>query len=501
MKKILFGILIVGLAAQSCTKVNETVYDKYAANAFYATPAGQQDALASIYGQITGTWSSNYAGRDNCWYDINEFSSDEQVIPHRADNNWALDYAQLYTRTEQPSLGEINNTWLWAYTTLHAANLAISTLQAAKASPASIAEATVARDWVYYLLIDDFGDVPFYTDVNTNLSTIKQTPRATIYNFLINDLKANVDLLPTTRGGTFYNRFNKYAGYMVLAKLYLNAGVYTGTPQWQACLDACAQIAAGGYTLHPATANTASPLGNTYYDLFADVCPNDETIFALYLTENIESGNIYSIRSLGTATGNAFFGYAGWNGTFIPEEFYNKFDPNDVRIKQFLIGSQPGGSVFTPTVSSLTNAEVDGGIRDVKFYVESNTSGTFGGIHDASGASNDFPVYRFADVLLMEAECNVRLGNVPAAAPFLNQVRERAGLADIAAPTLTNIYDERGFELNMEGHRRQDMIRFGTYLDAHGFVPASAAFNELFPIPTAQLSIDPSLKQNPGYTN
>jgi len=343
--------------------------------------------------------------------------------------------------------------------------------------------------------------VPFYTDVNTNLSTIKQTPRATIYNFLVNDLKANVDLLPTTRGGTFYNRFNKYAGYMVLAKLYLNAGVYTGTPQWQACLDACAQVTSGGYTLHPATASTASPLGNTYYDLFADVCPNDETIFALYLTENIESGNIYSIRSLGTATGNAFFGFAGWNGTFIPEEFYNKFDPNDVRIKQFLIGSQPGGSVFTPTVSSLTNAEVDGGIRDVKFYLQDNATGKFGGIHDASGGSNDFPVYRFADVLLMEAECNVRLGNVPAAAPFLNQVRERAGLADIAAPTLTNIYDERGFELNMEGHRRQDMIRFGTYLDAHGFVPASASFNELFPIPTAQLSIDPSLKQNPGYTN
>jgi hypothetical protein len=495
MKKILFGILIVGLAAQSCTKVNENVYDKYAANAFYATSAGQQDALASIYGQITGSWGNNYAGRDNCWYDLNEFSSDEQVIPHRNTGDWQLDFAQLYTRTAEPSLGITNNTWVWAYETVHAANLAISDLTAAKASPASIAEAKVARDWAYYLLIDDFGDVPFYTDNSTDLSKITQTPRATIYNFIVNELKTNVDLLPTTRGGTFYGRFNKYAGYMVLAKLYLNAGVYTGTTQWQACLDACAQVTAGGYTLHPAAANTASLNGNSYWDLFGDVCPNDETIFALYLTENIISGNIYTIRSLNTPTGVALIGFAGWNGTVIPSEFYDKFDPNDIRRKQFLVGAQPDGTVYTTDVSSLISpgAAPNEGIRCVKFYPT--------GIKDASGASNDFPVYRFADVLLMEAECNVRLGNVAAAAPFLNQVRERAGLADIAAPTLQNIYDERGFELNMEGHRRQDMIRFGTYLNAHGFVPEGQAYMELFPIPTTQLSIDPTLKQNPGYTN
>ena len=495
MKKILFGILIVGLAAQSCTKVNENVYDKYAANAFYATPAGQQDALASIYGQITGTWGNNYAGRDNCWYDLNEFSSDEQVIPHRNTGDWQLDFAQLYTRTAQTSLGITNNTWIWLNQCIHASNLAVSQLTASNAAPASIAEAKVARAWAYYLMIDDFGDVPFYTDNNVDLSKIKQTPRATIYNFVVSELKANVDLLPTTRGGTFYNRFNKYAGYMVLAKVYLNAGVYTGTPQWQACLDACAQVAAGGYTLHPAAANTASLNGNSYWDLFGDVCPNDETIFALYLTENIVSGNIYTIRSLNTPTGIALLGFAGWNGTVIPSEFYDKFDPSDIRRQQFLVGQQPDGTVYTTDVSSLISpgAAPNEGIRDVKFYPA--------GIKDASGASNDFPVYRYADVLLMEAECNVRLGNVPAAAPFLNQVRERAGLADIAAPTLQNIYDERGFELNMEGHRRQDMIRFGTYLTAHGFVPQGQPYMELFPIPTAQINADPSLKQNPGYTN
>jgi len=503
MKKLLFGILIVGLAAQSCTKVNENVYDKLAATQFYSTAAGADDALATVYGSISGTWSSNYAGRDNCWYDLNEYSSDEQVIPHRNTGDWQLDFAQLYTRTELPSLGIIDNTWKWAYGAIYQANQAIAELTAAKADPSKIAEARVARAWFYYLLIDDFGNVPFYTDNNTPISKIPQSPRATIYNFIVSELKVNVDLLSTTRGGTYYGRFNKWAGYMILAKVYLNAGVYTGTPDWQDALTACNVVASGGYTLHPATSSTTSPLGNTYYDLFGDVCPNDETIFAIYLTENVISGNVYTIRSLNTPTGTALFGFAGWNGTIIPQEFYSNFSSNDIRTQQFLVGQQPDGTVYTPTVSSLIDpgAAPNEGIRDVKFYVLDNATSAnkFGGIHDASGSSNDFPVYRYADVLLMQAECELRLGNTSAAAPYLNQVRERAGLADIAAPTLTDVYNERGFELNMEGHRRQDMIRFGTYLNAHGFVTQGQAYMELFPIPSAEITTNPLLKQNPGY--
>ena len=503
MKKILFSIMLVGFVTQSCTKLDENVYDKYAAVPFFSTPLGANDALANIYAKITGTWGSNYAGRDNCWYDMNSFSSDEQVIPHRNTGDWQLDFAQLYTRTELPSLGMINNTWLWAYSSIYASNLAVSVLTASNADPAKIAEAKVARAWLYYLLIDDYGDVPFYTDNNADVSKIPQAKRATIYNFIVSELKANVDLLSETRGGAYYGRFNKWAGYMVLAKVYLNAGVYTGTPDYANALAACNKVASGGFTLHSGTASATAPLGNTYYELFGDVCPNDETILAEYLTENVISGNIYGIRSLNTPTGTALMGFAGWNGTIIPSEYYNKFDASDVRIKQFLIGAQPDGTVFTKDISSLISpgAGPNEGIRDAKFTILDNAASAnkFGGIHDASGASNDFPIYRYADLLLMQAECNLRLSNVATAATFLNQVRQRAGLNAIATPTLQNIYDERGFELNMEGHRRQDMIRFGTYLTAHGFVPAGQAYMQLFPIPTAALNANTSLKQNPGY--
>jgi hypothetical protein len=492
MKKFLTSILIVGLAAQSCTKVNENVYDKYAGDAFYSTPAGADNALATVYGKITGTWGSNYAGRDNCWYDLNSFASDEQVIPHRNTGDWQLDFAQLYTRTELPTLSIINNTWNWIYSSIYSANLAITQLTAAKADPSKIAEAKVMRAWLYYLAIDDFGDVPFYTDNNIDVSKIPQEKRAVIYDFIVSELKANVDLLSETRGAAYYGRFNKWAGYMVLAKVYLNAQVYTGTAHWAEALAAATKVAAGGYTLHAGAANAGSPLGYQYYELFGDVCPNDETILAEYLTENVVSGNIYGIRSLNSPNGVALIGFAGWNGTVIPSEFYDKFDDKDIRKKQFLVGSQAGGVTYTRDVSSLISpgAAPDEGIRDVKFFPVKP---------DASGASNDFPIYRYADVLLIQAECNVRLGNASAAAPFLNQVRQRAGLTDIAAPTLDNIYDERGFELNMEGHRRQDMIRFGKYLLPHGFVTATPANRLLFAIPTAALNANPTLKQNPGY--
>ena len=493
MKKILISIFIVGLAAQSCTKVNENVYDKYAAQQFYSTPAGADNALANVYAKITGTWGSNYAGRDNCWYDLNSFSSDEQVIPHRNTGDWQLDFAQLYTHTALPSLGIINNTWNWAYSSIYSANLAVAQLTAAKADPSKIAEAKVIRAWLYYLLIDDFGDVPFYTDNNVDVSKIPQKKRAEVYSFIVSELKANVDLLSETRGGTYYGRFNKWAGYMVLAKVYLNAQVYTGTAAWADALAACNKVASGGFALHPGSANSASPLGYQYYELFGNICPNDETILAEYITQNVVSGNIYAIRSLNGPNGMALIGFSGWNGTIIPEEFYNKYDASDIRRKQFLVGPQAGGVTYTASVSSIISpgAGPNEGIRNVKFFPVAPS--------DASGESNDFPIYRYADLLLMQAECNVRLGNPAAAAPFINQVRDRAGLGAIATPTLDNIYDERGFELNMEGHRRQDMVRFGKFLLPHGFVQTTPSYRLIFPIPTNALNANPTLVQNPGY--
>lgn len=491
--------LIIGglgfLLLISCTDLDEKVYDKYAADPFYASPEGSNVALAAVYAQIGGNWDGvGYAGADNGWYDLNSMSADEQVIPHRTTGDWQLDFARIYKHEWLPSDFILNNTWVWLYTSIFNANLAVSLLEGAHADPAKIAEARVLRAWFYYLLIDDFGSIPFYTDNNVTVDQIPQASRTEVYDFIVAELTENVELLSPTKGGDYYGRFNKWAGYTLLAKVYLNAGVYTGTPKWQECLEACQKVSEGGFTLHAGGANGSSPLGFQYYELFGDILPDDETILAMFATKGIVSRNIYGVRSLYGNHGMTLFGYSGWNGTIVPKEFYLAYSETDIRRKQYLVGEQLGGVNYTLEVTSLDNpgALPEAGVRNLKFFPAGAT--------DGSGASNDFPIYRYADIVLMMAECQVRLGNGAAAKPYVDMVRERAGLEALAAnPTLEDVYKERGFELNWEGHRRQDMIRFDKFLLQNQFRLSSPEYRKIFPIPTSALNANHNLVQNPGY--
>lgn len=478
-----------------CTDVSEDVYDRYTSDDFYSSPEGADAALAGEYAQLSGNWNGvGYAGADNGWYDLNTMCADEQVIPHRNTGDWQLDFARVYKHEWLPTDVMISNTWNWLYKSVFNANLAVSLLENGNAEASKIAEAKVLRAFFYYLLMDDWGSVPFFTDNNITVDRIPQASRQEIYNFIVTELTENVDKLSTAKGGTYYGRFNKWAGYMFLAKVYLNAEVYTGTPRWSECLAACQVITEGGFSLHPATAAAGSPLGNSYYDLFGDVNPDDETILSLFATVNVVSRNIYGIRSLYGPHALTLLGFNGWNGTIVPQDFYEKYDANDIRRKQFIVGDQGGGINYTVSVSSLDNpgAAPQAGVRNLKFFPAGNS--------DGGGASNDFPVYRYADVLLMMAECNVRLGNGTAAKPFIDTIRQRAGLSTLAGnPSLDDVYNERGFELNWEGHRRQDMIRFNKFLLPNLFRGASTEHRKLFPIPTSALNANSSLRQNTGY--
>ncbi|MDA3853181.1 MAG: RagB/SusD family nutrient uptake outer membrane protein, partial [Bacteroidales bacterium] len=103
-------------------------------------------------------------------------------------------------------------------------------------------------------------------------------------------------------------------------------------------------------------------------------------------------------------------------------------------------------------------------------------------------------------IMLMKAECLIREGDADLAKPLIDAVRQRAGLDALpSTPQLEEVYNERGFELIWEGHRRQDMIRFGTYTQAHGLAPVTDSHFELFPIPTSAINDNTSLKQNQGF--
>lgn len=483
------------LSLIGCTNIDENVYDKYAADDFYGTPEGANIALAGVYSQIPGNWGGNgYAGADNGWYDLNAMCADDQVIPHRNTGDWQLDFARLYKHEWLPTDFIIDSSWKWLYRSVFKANLAVELLENSKASQEKIAEAKVLRAFFYYLLMDDWGAVPFYTKNNITVDKIPQASRKEIYDFIEKELTENVEALSASKGGNYYGRFNKWAGYTLLAKLYLNAEVYTGTAKWAECLAVCKKIDGGGFSLHSGAINATSPLGNKYFELFGDNLPDDETILGIFTTVDVVGRNIFSVRSVYGPHAQALFGYSGWNGSIVPKDFFLKFADADIRKQQFLYGPQTGGYNYTIDVASLDNpgAAPQAGVRNVKFYPAGSSNG--------GGASNDFPIYRYADVILMETECNVRLGNAAAAKPLIDAVRTRAGLSALAAnPTLDDIYNERGFELTWEGHRRQDMIRFNTFLLPNEFRGASQAHRKLFPIPTSALDANPGLKQNPGY--
>ncbi|MCS7027492.1 MAG: RagB/SusD family nutrient uptake outer membrane protein [Bacteroidia bacterium] len=498
MKQLLyFLIAVIILSVSSCTKLDEGIYDRYVADQFYATPAGAEAALADIYKEMRGDWGGiGVAGADRGWYDLNETCTDEMMIPTRSDGAWADNgiWIQMYTHTWTAGQAFIDNTWNWLYRAIFKANLAIELLTKAKANEAFIAEAKVLRAFFYYLLLDGWGNVPIVTDSKTLVKDVNQSSRTEVYNFVVRELTENIDKLHTPtaseKQSSYYNRFHKWVGYTILAKVYLNAQVYTGTARFNEALNACNRIInEGGYSLIPG----ADYLDRGSKGLFGQTCNTQETIFGIFIDGEKAPRNIIGIRTLYGPHGNALFGFSTWNGATVHQDFYNKYNAQDIRRQQWLVGPQPGSTNYSLNISSLTSAGVQEGARNAKFLPVPPYNG--------GAASNDFPVYRFADIILMKAECLLRTGNVAAATEELNKIRNRAGLPNFTGTlTLDEIYDERGRELCWEGHRRQDMIRFGKFLQPHDFkTSTSPSTYILFPIPASAIAANPTLRQNPGY--
>jgi starch-binding outer membrane protein, SusD/RagB family len=500
MKKLLCFLLIVPLLITSCTNLEEGIYDTFVADDFYKTPAGVRAALADVYREMRGDWGGiGIAGADRGWFDLNESCTDEMMIPTRSDGAWADNgiWLQMYEHKWTSGQAFMQNTWDWLFRAVFKANLAIELLTAANASESDIAEAKVLRAYFYYLLMDGWGNVPIVTSTKTTVDQVVQSNRQTVYNFVVGELTQNVDKLTNTKGGEFYNRFNKWAAYTVLAKVYMNAQVYTNTPKWAEAIAACDKIInEGGFSLLP---------GNKYFNnvqgaadaVFGDVCNSTEVILALFIDGANAPRNIIGIRSLYAPHGEALFGFSTWNGATVHQAFINKYEDGDIRKSQWLLGPQvvrgETKANYSLNISSLTSAGVQEGARNTKYFPIPPYNG--------GAASNDFPVYRYSDVLLMKAEAMVRNGQAALAKPLVDQVRVRAGISALTAePTLDDVYDERGRELCWEGHRRQDMIRFGKFLQAHDFkTSVSPATYNLFPIPANSLANNKSLVQNPGY--
>ena len=363
-----------------------------------------------------------------------------------------------------------------------------------------IDEARVLRAIAYYHAIDNFGNVPFADETAVVGVNPDQISRADLYAWLEEELKDLVSnsALPD-KNGTVYGHVNKSVAKFLLAKLYLNAEVFAGKAAYDKCASVLTDLMDDGYSLHTTSKGTYSP----YQELFLadnDQC-TDEIIFAVEQdgvnTTSYGATNYLIFASTGGAMDPDEMGISsGWGGLRTTPEFYAKFSSDDARALFY---------TDTQQVDIDDIGEFSNGIAFRKFRNRTSDGG-YG--KEAGFVDTDFPMMRYADVLLMAAECQVRGAGVNGAIAGFNAVRERAGLAPISNPTLQNILDERARELYQECWRRNDLIRFGQFTSSSylwqwkGNVKEGTAvedYRALFPIPDSDRLANTKLQQNPGY--
>jgi len=361
------------------------------------------------------------------------------------------------------------------------------------------AEARFLRALSYWHGIDLFGDIPLVTETDALGSTPpQQATRAEIYAYIVSELNAIKPELPAA-GAANYGRATSIAASMLLAKLYLNAGVYTGTTNYSGALTEAQAVIAGPYTLDP-----------VYKNMFlADNNTSPELVFAVTqdgLKTQTWGGVTFLVHaSCGGSMNNSNYGIDGcWWGLRLKQQAYNNFGPGDNRAGTFYTAGQ---SVAVTDIGDFTK-----GVAAPKYQNVTKTGAP--GSHPTH-VDTDFPMFRLADAYLIYAEAQLRGGGGTAAQAltYVNALRQRAfgntsGNITAGQLTLDFILAERGRELLWEGHRRTDLVRFGKFTGGSyiwawkGGTAAGAATDahlDLYPLPANELVANPNLHQKPGY--
>lgn len=363
-----------------------------------------------------------------------------------------------------------------------------------------VSELRFIRAFSYYYMIDCFGKGVLVTNETYGTSTpLPEASRQELFDYVESEL---LDIEGKIGQTNTYGRANKAVVRMLLAKLYLNAQVYTGTARWDDALNYTNKvITEGGYTLANSFVSQFSGDNNTstevIFPLIADPVVSQSFGNTTYLVNGSCSSETMNITDFGTSD--------AWSGHRATKAWYSLYGDLDA-------SPDDRAKLFWTTGHSyeMTNYKTwTDGYPAVKFR---NTN--FTGTSNATPFSGtDFPMYRLADAYLMYAECVLRggAGGTPAQAlDYVNAVRNRshAGAITSGDLTLDFLLDERARELNFEGHRRMDLIRFGKFTGSAYIWPWKGNTMEgtsipdtykLFPIPVTAMQSNPNLTPNPGF--
>jgi len=371
------------------------------------------------------------------------------------------------------------------------------------------AEVRFLRALTYYHGIDIFGNVPFMTDSDVLGSKPPMQSREFVFNYIIGELDAIDGDLAAPKANE-YGRADKAAAWMLKAKLLLNAKVYTGKDRSPEALVAINKVLNSGYTvianrsrLFQADNNTNGAQNEIIFPLCSDGTKSQTWGGMTYLV-HAGCGNSKS----STPTLAAELGIDdGWGGYRVRKEFVESVGTDDARVT-YVPGNTDPASIIDVTVSSNTLA-FNQGKKLTKF---TNIRSDGAKASSKTFPDTDFPLFRMGDAYLMYAELAANgFGDKTTAKNYINELRTRA---NPTAQTITEsevtpdlVLNERAKELYWEGHRRQDLIRFGKYLTGYnwewkGGVQSGVSLPEyrlLFAIPTNELRANSNLSQNPGF--
>lgn len=548
---------------QSCVDLDDRIYSEIVEDRYEPTPLDGLAKIGAAYTPFKGLCTRLLLGMS--------WDTDQIFCPVKP---WGWTYGyQLFNHNYTSSSAEIDGGWNSCYDGINACNRTIWELQNGEQrddTEALINELEALRSCYYYYLCDLYGNVAWSVKYNGEEDYLpEQISRADLAGEIEKGLKKSLPYLYTDVNKKTYGRFTQWAAYATLAKLYLNWGVYVygdgDKGRWQDCIDMCDKI----------IESDAFALTGTQKEIF--VAENDfckEAIFAVVFDEKNAQGLSLFTTNLNGQHAQTYQITGGWGngGSIMVPQFIDSYHPDDKRLKEnYLYGPQydSDGNLMKAGLGSIAgqdfiivnevlscegssgeNCNENMGYRLAKYEYEMGL--------DGNNMNNDVFPFRYSDVLMMKAECLLRLGRADDAAELVTKVRRRSfndqsvavvtgdelnqgscyaygykecvpsrgkypknsdgtwkyTTSDPGAPeaggediVYGRFLDELGWEFDQEGRRRQDMIRFKTTSGKSVWIAKAWSSHkatndinkQLYPIPLKEIQANSNLHQNEGY--
>ena len=538
MKKFLSHLFLASMTLCFCGCLDEHPKDQIDQETIYNNADNiYNNAVASLYNYIgSNQESEGLQGTCRGIYDYNTLTTDEAMIPIRG-GDWYDGglWENMYRHQWNANDIYFYNVWKYLFKAIVLSNQSLSiidshkNLLSARQTREFSAEVRAIRALFYYYAMDMFGRIPLVTSYNVKLEQVVQNERSEVFHFIFNELQEVAPLLADEHSnvkGNYYGRVTRPVANFLLAKLALNAEIYTddnwtdgSRPNgkniffsvngekknaWETCIWYCEQLREEGYELEKDYASNFAVHNET----------SQENIFTIPLDKNLYPNEYhYLFRSRHYQHGGAYGG-ASENGTcatvstvkaygygtdHVDNRFHTNFYADTVFVdgkKVYLDNGDP--LVYRPLELKLNLSDSPykqtAGARVGKYEVDRTA------YSDGKQVDNDIVLFRYGDALLMESEAKVRNGED--GSTELNAIRQRVGMPLVEA-SLDNILKERLLELVREGWRRQDLIRFDRFTKAYDqrtpIDGEETGFTTVFPIPQKCLDLNKNYKQNYGY--